>query len=89
MGVVTTLSRSHRWDVAVVGFDDFLLANAFDPGITVVAQDTTHLGRTAAEIGLARLYGDRGRARTVTLPTIMIKRGSGEVAGPVRRFSER
>jgi LacI family transcriptional regulator len=83
MGVVTTLSRSHRWDVAVIGFDDFLLANAFDPGITVVAQDTTHLGRTAAEIGLARLHGDRTRARTVTLPTTMIKRGSGEVPGPV------
>src|SRR3954447_21223826 len=87
MGVVTTLSRSHRWDVAVIGFDDFLLANAFDPGITVVAQDTTHLGTTAAEIGLARLHGDRSRARTVTLPTIMIKRGSGEVAGPVPTVS--
>jgi LacI family transcriptional regulator len=82
MGVVTTLSRSHRWDVAVIGFDDFLLANAFDPGITVVAQDTTHLGTTAAEMVLARLHGDRRRVRTVTLPTTMIRRGSGEVPGP-------
>jgi LacI family transcriptional regulator len=80
MGVVTTLSRSHRWDVAVIGFDDFLLANAFDPGITVVAQDTIHLGTTAAELGLGRLRGYRGRARTVTLPTTMIRRGSGEVS---------
>jgi LacI family transcriptional regulator len=82
MGVVTTLSRSHRCDVAVIGFDDFLLANAFDPGITVVAQNTTDLGTTAAEIALARLHGDRSKARTVTLPTTMIKRGSGEVPAP-------
>jgi len=86
MGVVTTLSRAHRWDVAVIGFDDFLLANAFDPGITVVAQDTAHLGTTAARIGLARLHGDRSRPRTVTLPTTMIRRGSGEVPATAPAF---
>jgi LacI family transcriptional regulator len=83
MGVVTALSRAHRWDVALIGFDDFALADAFDPGITVVAQDTAHLGATAADLALARLHGDRSRARTVTLPTQLIRRGSGEVATPV------
>ena len=82
MGVVTALSRSRRWDVAVVGFDDFTLADAFDPGITVMAQDTARLGSTAAELALARLEGDRSRARTVTLPTTLVRRGSGEVPVP-------
>jgi LacI family transcriptional regulator len=79
MGVVTALSRAHRWDVAIVGFDDFTLADAFEPGITVMAQDTARLGTTAAELALARLHGDRSRARTVTLPTTLLRRGSGEI----------
>jgi LacI family transcriptional regulator len=82
MGVVTALSRSRRWDVALIGFDDFTLSEAFDPAISVVAQDTTRLGTTAADLALARLQGGRGRARTVTLPTTLIRRGSGEVAAP-------
>jgi LacI family transcriptional regulator len=82
MGVVAALSRARRWDVAVVGFDDFTLADAFEPGITVMAQDTARLGTTAAELALARLQGDRSRARTVTLPTTLVRRGSGEVPAP-------
>lgn len=82
MGVVTAISRAHRWDVAIVGFDDFTLADAFEPGITVMAQDTARLGTTAAELALARLQGDRSRARTVTLPTSLVRRGSGEVPLP-------
>jgi LacI family transcriptional regulator len=82
MGVVTALSRARRWDVAVIGFDDFTLAEAFDPAITVVAQDTARLGTTAADLSLARLHGDRSRARTVTLPTSLIRRGSGEIPPP-------
>ncbi len=79
MGVVTALSRARRRDVAVIGFDDFMLADAFDPAITVVAQDTARVGATAAELSLARLHGDRSRAKTVTLPTSLIRRGSGEI----------
>jgi LacI family transcriptional regulator len=82
MGVVTALSRAGRWDLALIGFDDFTLADAFDPAITVVAQDTTRLGTTAAELALGRLHGDRSRARTVTLPTTLIRRGSGEIPAP-------
>lgn len=65
---------------AVVGFDDFELADLLDPAVTVVAQDPAELGRTAAELLFGRLAGTRtGRAQTVRLPTRLIRRGSGEV----------
>jgi LacI family transcriptional regulator len=80
MGAVTALARARRHDVALVGFDDFELADAFEPGITVVAQDTAHLGIAAAEMAVSRLGGDRARARTVRLPARLIRRGSGELA---------
>ena len=54
-------------EVAMVSFDDIQLADALDPGLTVVAQDPLELGRRAAELLFERLDGfdgpqPRGRA---------------------------
>jgi LacI family transcriptional regulator, galactose operon repressor len=71
------LGRQH--EVALVGFDDVVLADAVDPGLTVVAQDPHGLGRTAAEILFSRLDGHDGPSRLEVLPTTLIPRGSGEL----------
>ncbi|MGA5205562.1 LacI family DNA-binding transcriptional regulator [Streptomyces variegatus] len=78
LGIVAELARSKRKDVALVAFDDVSLAEALEPALTVVAQNPEDIGRTAATTALARLDGDRSRARTVTVPTRLIVRGSGE-----------
>lgn len=65
--------------VAVVGFDDFELADLIDPPVTVVSQDAAALGRTAAELLFRRISGDRRPTQQVTLETVLIPRGSGEV----------
>jgi len=85
LGMVAELARSKRKDVAVVAFDDVPLAEALEPALTVVAQDPEEIGRAAAGTALARLDGDRSRARTITVPTRLIVRGSGERAAPARR----
>ncbi|MEU6912345.1 LacI family DNA-binding transcriptional regulator [Streptomyces olindensis] len=82
LGIVVELARSKRKDVAVVAFDDVSLAEALEPALTVVAQDPEEIGRSAAATALARLDGDRSRARTITVPTRLIVRGSGERPGP-------
>ncbi|WP_393054515.1 LacI family DNA-binding transcriptional regulator [Streptomyces sp. LN549] len=82
LGVVAELARIKRKDVAVVAFDDVPLAEALEPALTVVAQDPEEIGRKAAETALARLDGDRSRARTITVPTRLIVRGSGELTAP-------
>ncbi|MEV5407446.1 LacI family DNA-binding transcriptional regulator [Thermopolyspora sp. NPDC052614] len=82
MGALKALSRTRRRDLALVGFDDFDLADAFDPAITVLAQDATHLGVAAAQMAISRLSGERSRARTVKLPARLIPRGSGELPPP-------
>jgi LacI family transcriptional regulator len=68
--------------VAMVGFDDFPLADMLRPGITVIAQDVMAIGKLAAEILFRRLDGDRSPAQTHVLPTRLITRGSGEI-GPM------
>lgn len=71
------LGLEHR--VALVGFDDFPLADLVTPGITVVAQDPTAIGRLAATVLFERIAGDRQPPATHIVPTSLIRRGSGEI----------
>lgn len=64
---------------ALVGFDDFELADLLDPPVSVVSLDPADLGRAAAELLFARLDGDREPPRRIVLPVRLIPRGSGEV----------
>jgi LacI family transcriptional regulator len=66
---------------ALVGFDDFELADLLDPPVSVVALDPGLLGQAAAELLFARLAGDTSPPRRVVLPVRLVPRGSGEV-GP-------
>ncbi len=68
--------------VALVAFDDLTLADAVEPGLTVVAQDPVAMGRRAAELIFSRLDGYDGPARNVVIPTTLILRGSGELPPP-------
>jgi LacI family transcriptional regulator len=65
--------------VALIGFDDFDLADLLTPPVTVVAHDVTEMGRTAAELLFARLDGLSDPPREITLPCSLIPRGSGEI----------
>jgi LacI family transcriptional regulator len=83
IGAVYALQRlglQHR--VALVGFDDFPLAELLDPGVSVIAQDPTGLGQAAAELLFARIDGDRAPPRQVVVPTRLVPRGSGEIPAP-------
>jgi DNA-binding LacI/PurR family transcriptional regulator len=80
LGAVAALrGQGLQHTVALVGFDDLPLADAVDPGLTVIAQDAGGLGRAAAETLFARLDGDAEPTRRVVLPTALIARGSGEI----------
>ena len=66
--------------IALVGFDEFALADKLDPPVTVVAQDPAAIGATAAQLLFARINGDTSPPRDVVLLTRLIARGSGEIA---------
>jgi LacI family transcriptional regulator len=66
---------------ALVGFDDFELAELLPMPVTVVAYDPGELGRLAADLVCRRLDGDDRPLQRVALPTSLVLRGSGEV-GP-------
>jgi LacI family transcriptional regulator len=66
--------------VALVGFDDVLLADLLEPGITVVAQDPTSIGHLAAQRLFARIDGDTSPYVLEVVATRLVPRGSGEIA---------
>jgi LacI family transcriptional regulator len=64
---------------AVVGFDDFRLADMLPTPVTVVASDIAELGRSAARLLLDRASGtDTRPPQRIVLPCALIERGSGE-----------
>jgi LacI family transcriptional regulator len=65
--------------VALIGFDDLVLADLVRPAITVMAQDPVELGTLAAERIFARLDGDTSAVQNVVVPAKLIARGSGEI----------
>jgi LacI family transcriptional regulator len=64
---------------ALVGFDDFELADLIDPPVTVIAHDASAIGKAAAELLFSRLDGDATPPRRVVLPVRLVPRGSGEM----------
>lgn len=71
-------SLGHR-DLAMVGFDDFELADLLEPAVTVIAQDPHRVGQEAATALFARIDDARRPPRRVVLPTRLVPRGSGEL----------
>jgi LacI family transcriptional regulator len=78
---LTVLHALRRTDLplALVGYDDFELADLVEPSVTVVHQDPAALGQRAAQQLFARLLGDESPPQTVVMPTRLIVRSSGRV----------
>jgi LacI family transcriptional regulator len=70
--------------LAFVGYDDFELADLLEPAVTVVHQDPGAMGRAAARQLFARINGDDGPPRSVTVPTRLVVRASGAMRMPTQ-----
>lgn len=66
--------------VALVGFDDFELAELLPVPVSVVRFDVAALGTTAAELAYARVEGGGDLPARSIVPCEVVARGSGELA---------
>ncbi len=78
VGVLRAVQAAGR-PIAVIGFDDFELAEMLPTPVTVVGYDSGDLGRTSAELLFSRLAGDARPPQRITLPVRLIPRGTGEI----------
>ncbi len=67
---------------ALLGFDDFELADLLQPAVTVVAQDPVAMGKLSAELLLKRIAADDSAPQVHVLPTRLIVRESAEMEIP-------
>lgn len=63
-------------DVAVVGFDDSLVATSAQPPLTTVRQPVETMGRRMAALLVAEIAGTGSEPGAVILPTELVVRGS-------------
>lgn len=71
--------HGHRHEIALVGFDDFELADLLTPAVTVVRTLPERLASLAVERTFARLDGDQRPPERLVVRTELVVRGSGEV----------
>lgn len=77
MMAINELDVSIPADLSVIGFDHFEMFDIIKPPLTVIEQPTSKLGRTAAQLLLKRLGGDRsGFPENREINTRMLIRGS-------------
>ncbi|MEA2255186.1 MAG: LacI family transcriptional regulator [Solirubrobacteraceae bacterium] len=81
LGVLRALRDTYA-AVALVGFDDFELADMLERPVSVVRHAPEEMGRIAAELAYARLDGDDRLPQRRTIPCELVVRGSGEVPPP-------
>src|SRR4051794_29672235 len=65
--------------VALVGFDDFPLADLVDPPLTVIRQNVAAIGAEVTRLLFARIDGDRSVPQHVVLIPELVVRGPGEL----------
>ena len=66
--------RERALHIALVSFDDLELADLLAPPLTVVAQNTTELGRVAASMPFRRIGGYQGPPERVELQASLVVR---------------
>ncbi|GAA3564016.1 LacI family DNA-binding transcriptional regulator [Microlunatus spumicola] len=80
-GAIRAVGAASR-SVALVGFDDFPLADLLPVPLTVVATDPERMAETATELLLARIDGSAATSTRLVLPVRLVERGSGEIRPP-------
>jgi LacI family transcriptional regulator len=76
MQAVRDTGRHVPADVAVVGFDDILLAAHIQPSLTTVHQPLREMGETAARLLLAQFEGRQPPAAPTVIPSVLTIRES-------------
>ena len=80
IGAIRALrARGVAGSVALVGFDDFPLADLVDPPLTVIRQNVAQIGAAVTRILFARIDGDLSVPQHIVLTPELVPRGSGEI----------
>lgn len=83
IGIARAMHRLGRTDIALFSFDDFTMAEALEPAITILDHSARGLGRAAIKRLLEHMGGADFKPREEIIPLKIIERGSGEISPKV------
>ena len=75
VGALRAIRAAGR-QVALVGFDDFDLADMIEVPFRVVAYDAQEMGRLATDLLIERIAGEHHPPRRLVVPTRLLRRGT-------------
>jgi len=80
IGAIRALRAAGLSDrIALVGFDDFPMADLVAPALTVIRQNVSVIGSEVGRMLFERIDGESGAPRHVVLMPTLVARGSGEI----------
>lgn len=79
LGVVKALHISHRTDIAMLSFGDFVNADILSPPISVLNHDSRELARRAVNRLMVAMNSEEPQPGDDIVPLSIIARGSGEL----------
>jgi LacI family repressor for deo operon, udp, cdd, tsx, nupC, and nupG len=85
MSELRARARHTPHNVSVIGFDDIVLADAVEPGLTTVHQPRREIGRRVMGLMVARLDAGGAPDGEIVLPTRLVLR---ESTGPAPAETE-
>lgn len=62
--------------LSIVGFDDHMISRLVEVTVTTIAQDSSEIGRRAAEIIVQQIENREKKAQQVTIPVTLVERDS-------------
>jgi LacI family transcriptional regulator len=83
--ILRKLGVSIPGSVALIGYDDFELADALEPPISVIRQPVESIATRAAEMLFQELEKVEQKHGTVTLKVELVERGSSRAKPPARK----
>lgn len=63
-------------DISIVGFDDIQIAKYMTPGLTTIKQDTSLIGKTAANLLISQINEKKKQFMSVKIPVSLVERDS-------------
>mgnify|MGYP000948053457 FL=1 len=82
IGFIKAMREAHLRvpeDIAVVGFDDILIAAYMQPSLSTIGASRTEWGATAAQVLIRFLENDRSFPKPFRISTRLIERESSKV----------
>ncbi|GEN81898.1 HTH-type transcriptional regulator DegA [Sporosarcina luteola] len=64
-------------DLSVIGFDNTIIAEVFDPPLTTVSQPIGDMGKEIMDLTVGEITGEKSKRKVILVPELIIRKSTG------------